>query len=80
MSAEFKKRLQHSADILENEVGNSGITLFSIGTLIDKTMLHRDIIDPIKAQSFDSIQVIMEHLSVGEIEKQTIWIQWSNLL
>ncbi|MDR7078319.1 hypothetical protein J2Y03_003369 [Neobacillus niacini] len=69
MSAEFKKRLQHSADILENEVGNSGITLFSIGNLIDKTMLHRDIIEPIISQSFDSIQVIMEHLSVGEIRK-----------
>jgi hypothetical protein len=69
MSVQFKKRLQDSADILENEIGISGITLFSIGTLIDKTMLHRDIIDPLKELSFDSIQQIMEHLSIGEIEK-----------
>ena len=32
-------------------------------------MLHRDIIDPIKAHTFDSIHAIMEQLSVGEIEK-----------
>lgn len=69
MSTEFKQRLQNSADILENEIGVSGITLFSIGTLIDKTMLHRDIINPLKELSFDSIQKIMEHLSIGEIEK-----------
>jgi Bacillus/Clostridium GerA spore germination protein len=69
MSTEFKQRLQNSADILENEIGASGITLFSIGTLIDKTMLHRDIIDPLKELSFDSTQKIMEHLSIGEIEK-----------
>jgi hypothetical protein len=69
LSSEFKKRLQHSADILENEIGNSGITIFSIGTLIDKTMFHQDIIDPIKDLSFDSIQNVMEHLSVGEMEK-----------
>jgi hypothetical protein len=69
MSTEFKNSLQNSADILENEIGVSGITLFSIGTLIDKTMLHRDIIDPLKELSFDSIQKIMEHLSIGEIEK-----------
>lgn len=48
MSFEFKKRLQHSADILENEIGSSGITIFSIGTLIDKTMYHQDIIEPLK--------------------------------
>jgi hypothetical protein len=69
MSSEFKKRLHYSADILENEVGSSGITIFSIGTLIDKTMFHQDIIDPIKDLSFDSIQSVMEHLSVGEIQK-----------
>lgn len=69
MSAEFKKRLQHSADILENEIGSSRITLFSIGSLIDKTMLHQDIIDPIKDLTTDSIQIVMEHLSVGEIGK-----------
>ncbi|MFP7298065.1 hypothetical protein [Neobacillus niacini] len=38
MSAEFKKRLHYSADLLENVVGSSGITIFSIGTLIDKPM------------------------------------------
>ena len=69
MSSEFKNRLHNSADILENEVGCSGITLFYIGTLIDKTMLHQFIIDSIKDLSFDSIQKIMEYLSVGEIEK-----------
>jgi hypothetical protein len=69
MSTEFKKRLHNSADILENEIGISKISLFSIGTLIDKTMLHRDIIDPLKDLSCDSIQKIMEHLSIGEIEK-----------
>ena len=69
MSAEFNKRLQHSADILENEIGCSGITLFSIGSLIDKTMLHQDIIDPIKDITFDTIQKIMEHLSIVEVEK-----------
>lgn len=69
MSAEFKKRLHYSSDILENEVGGSGITIFSIGPLIDKTMFHQDIIDPIKDLSFDSIQKVVEHLSVGEIEK-----------
>jgi Bacillus/Clostridium GerA spore germination protein len=69
MSSEFKKRLQHSADILENEIGSSGISIFSIGTLIDKTMFHQDIINPIKDLSFDSIQNVMEHLSVGEIKK-----------
>jgi Bacillus/Clostridium GerA spore germination protein len=71
MSAEFKKRLQNSADILESEIGISGIILFSISTLIDKTMLHQDIIDPIKNISFDSIQQIMEHLSIGEMEEST---------
>jgi hypothetical protein len=72
MSTEFKQRLQNSADILENEIGASGITLFSIGTLIDKTMLHRDIIDPLIGLSFDSTQKIMEHLSIGEIEKSNL--------
>jgi Bacillus/Clostridium GerA spore germination protein len=71
MSAEFKKRLQDSADILESEIGISGITLFSISTLIDKTMLHQDIIDPIKNKSFDSVQKIKEHLSIGEMEEST---------
>lgn len=71
MSAEFKKRLQDSADILESEIGISGITLFSISTLIDKTMLHQDIIDPIKNKSFDSVQKIKEHLSIGEVEEST---------
>jgi hypothetical protein len=69
MSAEFKKRLQNSSDILESEIGISGITLFSIRTLIDKTMLHQDIIDPLKNISFDSIQDIMEELSIGEMEE-----------
>lgn len=69
MSTEFKQRLHNSADILENQIGNSGVTLFSIGTLIDKTTLHRDIIEPLKDLSFDSIQNIYEHLSVGEIEE-----------
>jgi hypothetical protein len=69
MSAEFRKRLHYGADILENQVGSSGVTIFSIGSLIDKTMFHQDIIDPIKDLSFDSIQNIMEHLSVGEIKK-----------
>jgi hypothetical protein len=69
MSFEFKNRLQNSADILENEIGSSGITIFSIGTLIDKTMFHQDIIDPIKNVSFDSIQKIKEHISIGEIEE-----------
>nr|WP_260631672.1 spore germination protein [Neobacillus niacini] len=71
MSAEFKKRLQDSADILESEIGISGITLFSISTLIDKTMLHQDIIDPIKNKSFDSVQKIKEDLSIGEMEEST---------
>lgn len=68
MSSEFRKRLHYSADILETEVASSGITLFCLGTLIDKSMFHQDIIDQIKDQSFDSIQTVMEHLSVGEIE------------
>ena len=69
MSSEFKNRLHNSADILENDSRKFRDYLFSIGTLIDKTMFHQDIIDSIKDLSFDSIQKVMEYLSVGEIEK-----------
>jgi len=68
MSFEFKNRLQHSTDILENEIGSSGITIFSIDTLIDKTMFHQNIIEPIKDLSFHSIHDVLKHLPVGEIK------------
>ncbi|WP_342431801.1 spore germination protein [Neobacillus sp. FSL H8-0543] len=69
MSNEFRKRLQHSADILETDVAGTGITLFYLHTLIDMNLLHKDIIEQIKNQSFHSIENIMEQLSVAIKDK-----------
>lgn len=65
MSFEFRRRLHRSADIVETEVAGTGITLFYFHTLIDRNLLHKDIIEQIKNQSFHSIENIMEQLSIG---------------
>jgi hypothetical protein len=69
MSLEFRRRLQNSADIVETEVPGTGITLFYFHTLIDMNLLHKDIIEQIKNQSFHSIENIMGQLSVGIMDK-----------
>jgi hypothetical protein len=69
MSNEFRKRLQHSADIIETEVEGKGITLFYLHTLIDMNLLYKDIIEQIKVQSIHSIESIMEQLSIGIKDK-----------
>jgi hypothetical protein len=69
MSIEFRGRLQHSADIVETEVAGTGITLFYLHTLIDMNLLHKDIIEQVKNQSFQSIEKIMGQISVGIMDK-----------
>jgi hypothetical protein len=72
MSNKFRKTLQHSADIIETEVAGTGITLFYLHTLIDMNLLHKDIIEQLKDQSFHSIENIMEQLSVGIKDKTSL--------
>jgi hypothetical protein len=65
MSFEFRRGLQNSSDIVETEVTGTGITLFYLHTLIDMNLLHKDIIEQIKNQSFPNIENIMGQISVG---------------
>ncbi|MHC0039704.1 spore germination protein [Pseudoneobacillus sp. C159] len=69
MSKEFKNGLQNSADIIESDVLGSGITLFYLNTMIDKKMLHENIIDPIKQNACQTIEEMMEYISVGQVDK-----------
>jgi hypothetical protein len=69
MSIDFRNRLQHSEDIVETKVAGTEITLFYLHTLIDMNLLHKDIIEQVKNQSFHSIENIMRQISVGIMDK-----------
>ncbi|EKN70853.1 sopre germination protein [Neobacillus bataviensis LMG 21833] len=68
MVREFKNRLQHSLDLMVKNEG-LGITLLYIETLIDKKVLHQDIISQIKNGAYQSIDTVMDRITVGDVRK-----------
>ncbi|MCP3740361.1 spore germination protein [Rossellomorea sp. BNER] len=68
---EIKKRLNNSSDLKHKEV-ESKITLFFIDTLVDKTMLHQDIIRHVYHLESEPIE-LMNMMTVGEVKKDTVY-------
>ncbi|WP_253701354.1 spore germination protein [Bacillus sp. FJAT-29814] len=64
----MKQGLQNSADLMVKSAG-SGMTLLYMHTLIEKLMLHQDILSRIKDESFSSIDAIMGQIRVADIQK-----------
>ncbi|MBM7583629.1 hypothetical protein JOC86_000166 [Bacillus pakistanensis] len=66
---EIKNRLNDSSDLKHKEV-ESKITLFFIDTLIDKTMLHQDIMRHVYRLDSEPVE-LMNMLTVAEVKKDS---------
>ncbi|MED4203902.1 spore germination protein [Neobacillus mesonae] len=68
MTRAFKEGLQQSSDLMVKSEG-SGLTLLYIDTLIEQTMLQQNIISQIKSETFQTLDAVMEQITVGDIQK-----------